>query len=88
MFFVQLLYPKYIQLQLPGNTIKDLDFHSPFDNTYDLGKPFLVEYDNTTRVQAGGANKSYDLQAVFSGYGILNGTSYTDVGVSSIDYRY
>jgi hypothetical protein len=70
-----------------GNTIKDLDFHSPFDNTYDLGKPFLVEYDNTTSVQAGGANKSYDLQAVFSGYGILNGTSYTDVGVSSIDYR-
>jgi hypothetical protein len=32
-----------------ANTIRDVDFNSPFDNTYDLGKPFLVEYDNTTR---------------------------------------
>jgi hypothetical protein len=70
-----------------ANTIKDVDFNSPFDNTYDLGQPFLVEYDNTTSIQPlpGGAN--YDLEANFSGYGIINGTRYTDSGVSSIDYR-
>lgn len=33
-----------------ANTIRDVDFNSPFDDTYDLGKPFLVEYDNTTSV--------------------------------------
>ena len=27
------------------------------------------------------------MHAVFSGYGILNGTKYTDIGVSSIDCR-
>jgi hypothetical protein len=76
-----------VQAVAAANTIKDVDFSSPFDNTYDLGKPFLVEYDNTTNIQAAGANKTYDLHAVFSGYGILNGTKYTDIGVSSIDYR-
>ncbi len=71
-----------------GNTIKDVDFSSPFDNSYSLGKPLLVEYDNTTSVQAAGVNESYDLQAVFTGYGImLNNTKYTDSGISNIDYR-
>jgi hypothetical protein len=71
-----------------ANTIKDVDFNSPFDNTYSLGKPLLVEYDNTTSVQAAGANESYDLQAAFSGYGILlNDTKYRDNGISNIDYR-
>ena len=61
---------------------------TPFDNTYSLGKPLLVEYDNTTSVQAAGVNESYDLQAVFTGYGImLNNTKYTDSGISNIDYR-
>ena len=70
-----------------ANTIRDIDFNSPFDNnTYDLGKPFLVEYDNTTSILPP-QNPNYDLEAVFSGYGILNGTRYTDTGLSSIDYR-
>ncbi len=47
----------------------------------------MVEYDNTTSIQAG-VNQSYDLQASFSGYGImLNDTKYTDNGISNIDYR-
>jgi len=69
-----------------SNTIRDVDFNSPFDNnTYDLGKPFLVEYDNTTSLLP--RNPNYVFEAVFSGYRILNGTKYTDSGVSSIDYR-
>lgn len=70
-----------------ANTIKDINFSSPFDNAHDLGKLFLVEYDNTTNVQAGRSKKSYDLQALFFGYGIFNAIKYTDTGVSSIDYR-
>jgi plastocyanin len=34
-----------------ANTIRDVDFNSPFDNTFNLGDPFLVEYDNTTSLQ-------------------------------------
>ena len=71
-----------------ANTIRDVDFNSPFDNntTYDLGRPFIVEYDNTTSIQPP-RSANYDLEAVFSGYGIINDTRYTDIGISSIDYR-
>jgi hypothetical protein len=69
------------------NTIRNVvDFNSPFNNTYELGNPFFVEYDNTTSLQPP-PNPNYDFNAVFSGYGIINGTRYTDTGVSSIDYR-
>jgi len=68
------------------NTIRDVDFNSPFDNTYDLGKPFLVEYDNTTSIQPA-RSPNYDLEAVFSGNGTINGTRYSDTGISNIDYR-
>ena len=70
-----------------ANTIRDVDFNSPFDNTYYLGNPFFVEYDNTTSLQPP-PNPNYDFNAVFSGYGIIiNGTRYTDTGVSSYDVR-
>ena len=69
-----------------ANTIRDVDFNSPFDNTLNLGSPFLVEYDNTTSLQPP-PNPNYDFNAVFSGYGIINGTRYTDTGVSSYDIR-
>jgi plastocyanin len=69
-----------------ANTIRDIDFNSPFDNTYDLGNPFFVEYDNTTSLLPP-PNPNYDFQAVFSGFGIINGTRYTDTGVSSYDIR-
>src|SRR5215204_5547219 len=69
------------------NTIRNVvDFNSPFNNTYDLGNPFFVEYDNTTSLQPP-PNPNYDFNAVFSGYGIINGTRYTDTGVSSYDIR-
>jgi plastocyanin len=69
-----------------ANTISDVNFNSPFDNTFNLGNPFFVEYDNTTSLQPP-PNPSYDFNAVFSGYGIINGTRYTDTGVSSYDIR-
>ena len=70
------------------DTIRDVDFNSPLDddnNTYDLGEPFLVEYDNTTGILPP-RNPNYIYEAVFSGNGTINGTRYTDSGVSSIDY--
>jgi hypothetical protein len=69
-----------------ANTIRDVNFNSPLNNTYDLGNPFLVEYDNTTSLQAS-TNPNYDLEAVFSGNGTINSTRYTDSGVSSLDSR-
>src|ERR687898_3415740 len=70
-----------------ANTIRDVvDFNSPFNNTFNLGNPFFVEYDNTTSLQPP-PNPNYDFNAVFSGYGIINGTRYTDTGVSSYDIR-
>jgi hypothetical protein len=68
------------------NTIRDVDFNSPLNNTYDLGNPFLVEFDNTTSLLSP-RSPNYDFEAVFSGYGIINGTRYTDTGVSSYDIR-
>jgi hypothetical protein len=65
------------------NTIRDVDFNSPLNNTYDLGNPFLVEFDNTTSLLSP-RSPNYDFEAVFSGYGIINGT---DTGVSSYDIR-
>jgi plastocyanin len=79
----------FIQTQATAttaNTIIDVDFNSPFNNTYDLGNPFFVEYDNTTSLQPP-PNPNYDFNAVFSGFGIINGTRYTDTGVSSYDIR-
>jgi hypothetical protein len=29
------------------NTIDDVNFSSPLDNIFQIGTPFLVEYDNT-----------------------------------------
>jgi hypothetical protein len=69
-----------------ANTIRDVDFNSPLNNTYDLGNPFLVEYHNTTSLQPA-RSANYDLEAVFSGNGTINGTRYTDTGISSIDSR-
>jgi hypothetical protein len=70
-----------------ANTIRDVDFNSPFENnTYDLGKPFLVEHDNTTSLLPP-RNPNYVFEAAFLGYGMINDTRYTDTGVSSIDYR-
>jgi hypothetical protein len=81
------LSPQMQAAATAANTIRDVDFNSPFEgNTYDLGRPFLVEFDNTTSIQPP-RSANYDFEAIFSGYGIINDTRYTDTGISSIDYR-
>jgi hypothetical protein len=69
-----------------GNTINDIDFSSPLDNSYNLGKPFLVQYDNTTSLESAD-DKSYDLKVTFAGFGTINGTKYMDKGVANMDIR-
>jgi hypothetical protein len=69
-----------------GNTINDIDFSSPLDNSYNLGKPFLVQYDNTTSLESSD-DKPYDLKITFAGFGTINGTKYTDKGVANMDIR-
>jgi hypothetical protein len=69
-----------------GNTINDIDFSSPLDNSYNLGKPLLVQYDNTTSLESAD-DKSYDLKVTFAGFGTINGTKYMDKGVANMDIR-
>ena len=58
------------------NTIEDINFDSPFNNTFNLGTPFLVEYDNTTELKPLGVRTtnitSEDFEVKFSGFGVIN----------------
>lgn len=58
------------------DTIEDINFNSPFNNTFDLGTPFLVEYDNTTGLKPIGIRTtnitSEDFEVKFSGFGVIN----------------
>jgi hypothetical protein len=40
------------EAQLSVNNIKEMNFSSPFNNSFNLGTPFLVEYDDTTSLKA------------------------------------
>lgn len=55
---------------------KEINFDSPFNNTFDLGIPLLVEYDNTTTLKPIGIRTtnvaSEDFEVTFSGFGIIN----------------
>ncbi len=62
------------------NSMEEINFSSPFSNSFSLGTPFLVEYDNTTSLKAkkNAGPQSFDL--TFEGYGIVNGIRYKDNG--------
>jgi hypothetical protein len=62
------------------NSVEEINFSSPFSNSFNLGTPFLVEYDNTTSLKAikNAGPKSFDL--TFEGYGTVNGLRYKDNG--------
>ena len=62
------------------NSAEEINFSSPFSNSFNLGTPFLVEYDNTTSLKAikNAGPKSFDL--TFEGYGTVNGLKYRDNG--------
>lgn len=58
------------------NSIQDINFDSPFNNTFSLRTPFLVEYDNTTELKPIGIRTpniaSEDFEVTFSGFGVIN----------------
>ena len=62
------------------NSVEEINFSSPFSNSFSLGTPFLVEYDNTTSLKAkkNAGTQSFDL--TFEGYGTVNGLRYKDNG--------
>ena len=62
------------------NSAEEINFGSPFSNSFNLGTPFLVEYDNTTSLKEikNAGPKSFDL--TFEGYGTVNGLKYRDNG--------
>jgi hypothetical protein len=68
------------EAQMSVNSIEEINFSSPFSNSFSLGSPFLVEYDNTTSLKAikNAGPKSFDL--TFEGYGTVNGLRYKDNG--------
>lgn len=51
------------EAQSSVNNMKEINFSSPFSNFFNLGAPFLVEYDNTTSLKAikNASPKSFDL---------------------------
>ena len=68
------------EAQLSVNSMEEINFSSPFSNSFSLGSPFLVEYDNTTSLKAikNAGPKSFDF--TFEGYGTVNGLRYKDNG--------
>jgi hypothetical protein len=68
------------EIQPNVNSIEEINFSSPLNNSYSLGTPFLVEYDNTTSLKPikNASPMSFDL--TFEGYGTVNGIKYNDNG--------
>jgi hypothetical protein len=68
------------EAQLSVNNLKEMNFSSPFNNSFNLGTPFLVEYDDTTSLKAieNAPPKSFDV--TFEGHGTVNGLKYKDNG--------
>jgi hypothetical protein len=62
------------------NSMKEINFSSPFSNSFSLGTPFLVEYDNTTSLKAMKNVGPKNFDVTFEGYGIVNGLRYKDNG--------
>lgn len=69
-----------VKAQPSVNSMEEINFSSPFSNSFSLGTPFLVEYDNTTSLKAieNAGPKSFDV--TFEGYGTVNGLRYMDNG--------
>jgi hypothetical protein len=62
-------------------TIPDVNFRYSLYSTINLGTPFLVQYDNTTSVNAIGDATLDNFIITFAGHGILDGTiMYNDNG--------
>ena len=63
------------------NTVSDVNFSYPLNNTFNLGTPFLVQYDNTTSVKPIGQATLDNFIITFTGHGTINGAmKYNDNG--------
>lgn len=63
------------------STTTDVNFSSPQNNIFSLGRPFLVQYDNTTSVKPIGSATLDNFDVTFDGTGMINGTiKYNDNG--------
>ena len=62
------------------DSMKEINFASPFSNSFNLGTPFLVEYDNTTSLKAIKNMGPKNFDVTFEGYGTVNGLRYRDNG--------
>ena len=62
------------------NSAEEINFSSPFSNSFSLGTPFLVEYDNTTSLKPIKNTGPMSFDLTFEGYGIVNGIRYKDNG--------
>lgn len=63
------------------STTTDVNFSSPQNNIFSLGRPFLVQYDNTTSVKPIGSATLDNFDVTFDGTGTINGTiKYNDNG--------
>lgn len=72
---------KAIGQEEEATSISDVDFGSPRNNTFNLGTPFLVQYDNTTTLKPIGDPGLGNFELTFAEYGIINGTlRYNDNG--------
>ena len=58
------------------NSIEDINFDSPLNNTFNLGTPFLVDFSTTTGLKPIGIRTpdiaTEDFNVTFSGSGIIN----------------
>ena len=63
------------------NTVSDVNFSYPLNNTFNLETPFLVQYDNTTSVKPIGQATLDNFIITFTGHGTINGAmKYNDNG--------
>ena len=64
-----------------NTTISESNFSYPLNNTFNLGTPFLVQYDNTTSIKAIGQATLDNFIITFAGNGMINETKkYNDNG--------
>lgn len=62
------------------SNIEEMNFSSPFNNSFSLGTPFLVEYDDTTSLKAIENADPKSFNVTFEGNGTVNGLKYKDNG--------
>src|ERR671918_2569019 len=69
------------------NSIEDINFDFPLNNTFNLGTPFLVDYSTTTGLKPIGIRTpdiaTEDFNVTFSGSGIINNANKTVEHISN-----